>query len=101
VAQPDLTPWLASHPTGWRDKIEVLTVEASPASKLSPPKELPDGVAVLDPFSGAPLRWLIENVSSTRAGENARAPAENYEPASTTPDKQPCHGLPFLHSRLR
>ncbi|WNB85419.1 ISL3 family transposase [Cellulomonas sp. ATA003] len=42
--------WLTARPTGWRDGIEVVAMDGFTGFKTAATEELPDAVAVMDPF---------------------------------------------------
>ncbi len=42
--------WLAERPTAWRDTVEVVAMDGFTGFKTAPSEELPDAVAVMDPF---------------------------------------------------
>jgi transposase len=42
--------WLAERPQSWRDKIEVVAMDGFTGFKTAASEELPDAVAVMDPF---------------------------------------------------
>jgi transposase len=42
--------WLADRPQGWRDKLEVVAMDGFTGFKTATTEELPDAVAVMDPF---------------------------------------------------
>jgi transposase len=42
--------WLADRPQAWRDQLEVVTMDGFTGFKTATTEELPDAVAVMDPF---------------------------------------------------
>ena len=42
--------WLAQRPQAWRDKVEVVAMDGFTGFKTATTEELPDAVAVMDPF---------------------------------------------------
>ncbi len=42
--------WLAARPQAWRDKVEVVAMDGFTGFKTATAEELPDAVAVMDPF---------------------------------------------------
>ena len=42
--------WLAERPEGWRDAVEVVAMDGFTGFKTATAEELPDAVAVMDPF---------------------------------------------------
>jgi transposase len=42
--------WLADRPQAWRDKVEVVAMDGFTGFKTATTEELPDAVAVMDPF---------------------------------------------------
>lgn len=42
--------WLAEHPAAWRDTVEVVAMDGFTGFKIATAEELPDAVAVIDPF---------------------------------------------------
>ena len=42
--------WLADRPQAWRDGVEVVAMDGFTGFKTAAPEELPDAVAVMDPF---------------------------------------------------
>ncbi len=42
--------WLADRPQGWRDAVEVVAMDGFTGFKTATTEELPDAVAVMDPF---------------------------------------------------
>ena len=42
--------WLAGQPKAWRDNIEVVAMDGFTGFKTAAAEELPDAVAVMDPF---------------------------------------------------
>ncbi len=42
--------WLAARPQAWRDRVEVLAMDGFTGFKTAAAEELPDAVAVMDPF---------------------------------------------------
>jgi len=47
--------WLANRPTAWRDGLEVVAMDGFTGFKTATTEELPDAVAVMDPFHVARL----------------------------------------------
>ena len=44
------TRWLAERPQAWRDAVEVVAMDGFTGFKTATSEELPDAVAVMDPF---------------------------------------------------
>jgi len=42
--------WLAGRPTAWRERVEVVAMDGFTGFKTAAAEELPDAVAVMDPF---------------------------------------------------
>ncbi len=42
--------WLAARPQAWRDRVEVVAMDGFTGFKTATSEELPDAVAVMDPF---------------------------------------------------
>jgi transposase len=42
--------WLAARPAAWRDRVEVVAMDGFTGFKTATAEELPDAVAVMDPF---------------------------------------------------
>ena len=42
--------WLADRPQAWRDKVQVVAMDGFTGFKTATTEELPDAVAVMDPF---------------------------------------------------
>ena len=42
--------WLANRPQSWRDGVEVVAMDGFTGFKTATTEELPDAVAVMDPF---------------------------------------------------
>ena len=42
--------WLAERPPDWRDRIEIVAMDGFTGFKTATTEELPDAVAVMDPF---------------------------------------------------
>jgi transposase len=49
------TTWFAGRPQAWRDRIEVVAMDGFTGFKTAAAEELPDAVAVMDPFHVARL----------------------------------------------
>src|ERR1035437_7948658 len=47
--------WLAERPQAWRDQVEVVAMDGFTGFKTATTEELPDAVAVMDPFHVARL----------------------------------------------
>src|SRR5699024_11182630 len=45
-----ITTWLAGRPSAWREGVEVVAMDGFSGFKTATTEELPDAVAVLDPF---------------------------------------------------
>jgi transposase len=45
-----LSTWLAGRPREWRDRVEVVAMDGFTGFKTATSKELPEAVAVMDPF---------------------------------------------------
>jgi len=67
--------WLAARPQAWRDRVEVVAMDGFTGFKTATSEELPDAVAVMDPFHAVRLagdaldqcrRRLIDYVCACR-----------------------------------
>ncbi|GIJ30581.1 hypothetical protein Vqi01_57430 [Micromonospora qiuiae] len=67
--------WLADRPGAWRDAVEVVAMDRFAGFKTATAEELPDAVAVMDPFHGAFLagdaldrcrRWVQQAIHGHR-----------------------------------
>jgi len=56
--------WLAERPTAWRDTVEVVAMDGFTGFKTATSEELPDAVAVMDPFHVVRVRHEAPCVSS-------------------------------------
>ncbi|EPR77011.1 Transposase [Leifsonia rubra CMS 76R] len=70
--------WLADRPKAWRDNIEVVAMDGFTAFKTAASEELPDAVAVMDPFpvvrlAGDALDKCRQRVQQATRGHRGRA----------------------------
>jgi transposase len=63
--------WLAGRPQAWRDRIEVVAMDGFTGFKTAAAAELPDAVAVMDPFHVARLAGDAPDLCRRR-GQQAR-----------------------------
>ena len=70
--------WLADRPATWRDGVEVVAMERFTGFKTATIEELPDAVAVMDPFHVVrwpAMRWTAAGAaSSNRSTATVAAP---------------------------
>ena len=69
--------WLAERPQGWRDAVEVVAMDGFTGFKTATAEELPDAVAVMDPFhvvrlTGDALDRCRRRVQQTTHGHRGR-----------------------------
>jgi transposase len=69
--------WLAARPAAWRDSIEVVAMDGFTGFKTATTEELPDAVAVMDPFhvvqlAGTALDDCRRRVQQTTLGHRGR-----------------------------
>jgi hypothetical protein len=69
--------WLAARPAAWRDSIEVVAMDGFTGLKTATTEELPDAVAVMDPFhvvqlAGTALDDCRRRVQQTTLGHRGR-----------------------------
>ena len=69
--------WLAGRPQAWRDRIEVVAMDGFTGFKTAAAEELPDAVAVMDPFhvarlAGDALDLCRRRVQQARHGHRGR-----------------------------
>jgi transposase len=69
--------WLAGRPQAWRDRIEVVAMDGFTGFKTATAEELPDAVAVMDPFhvarlAGDALDPCRRRVQQARHGHRGR-----------------------------
>jgi len=69
--------WLAERPQAWRDQIEVVAMDGFTGFKTATTEELPDAVAVMDPFhvvrlAGDALDQCRRRVQQTLHGHRGR-----------------------------
>ncbi|MBA2774588.1 MAG: ISL3 family transposase [Nocardioidaceae bacterium] len=69
--------WLAERPTAWRDTVEVVAMDGFTGFKTATSEELPDAVAVMDPFhvvrlAGDALDQCRRRVQHTLHGHRGR-----------------------------
>jgi Transposase len=100
--------WLAERPRSWRDAVEVVAMEGFTGFKTATTEEVPDAVAVMDPFhvvrlagqrprtsAGAGSSWppagtgAAKPTRSTRRGGPYR-PGPTCSPTSRRPGCRPC-----------
>ena len=70
--------WLASRPQAWRDQLEVVAMDGFTGFKTAAAEELPDAVAVMDPFhvvrlAGDALDRCRRRIQQTIHGHRGRA----------------------------
>jgi transposase len=51
--------WLAARPQAWRDRVEVVAMDGFTGFKTATSEELPDAVAVMDPFHVVRVRHEV------------------------------------------
>ena len=73
--------WLAGRPQAWRDRIEVVAMDGFTGFKTAAAEELPDAVAVMDPFHVARLAddaldlWIYQRMIAAYREPHGRADA--------------------------
>ena len=86
--------WLAERPQAWRDGVEVVAMDGFTGFKTATTEELPDAVAVMDPFHVARLagdaldrcrRRVQQDTSGHRGRKQTRCspPARHCTPVLT------------------
>ena len=70
--------WLASRPQAWRDAVEVVAMDGFTGFKTATSEELPDAVAVMDPFhvvrlAGEALDQCRRRVQQQTCGHRGRS----------------------------
>lgn len=70
--------WLAARPAEWRDRVEVIAMDGFTGFKSAAAEELPDAVAVMDPFhviqlAGDALDRCRQRVQQDTTGHRGRA----------------------------
>ena len=70
--------WLAGRPKAWRDKVEVVAMDGFTGFKTAAAEELPDAVAVMDPFhvvrlAGDALDKCRQRVQQATRGHRGRS----------------------------
>ena len=80
--------WLADRPQGWRDAIEVVAMDGFTGFKTATTEELPDAVAVMDPFhvvrlAGDALDRCRRRVQQQLHGHRGRTPDPLYRARRT------------------
>ena len=78
--------WLADRPQPWRDGIEVVAMDGFTGFKTATAEELPDAVAVMDPFhvvrlAGDALDQCRRRVQQDICGHRGRTGDPLYRPA--------------------
>ena len=79
--------WLAERPEAWRDAIEVVAMDGFTGFKTATTEELPDAVAVMDPFhvvrlAGDALDQCRRRIQQDLHGHRGRATTRSTEPAA-------------------
>ncbi len=93
--------WLAERPKAWRDGLEVVAMDGSSGFKTATTEELPDAVAVMDPFhvgrlAGDTLDRCRRRVQQDRHGHRGRKDDPLYRARRTQ-----CTGADLLTERQR
>src|SRR5450631_1426433 len=70
--------WLAARPQAWRDQLEVVAMDGFTGFKTATAEELPDAVAVMDPFhvvrlAGDALDQFRRRIQQDLHGHRGRA----------------------------
>jgi transposase len=80
--------WLAERPQDWRDRIEIVAMDGFTGFKTATTEELPDAVAVMDPFhvirlAGDALDQCRRRVQQALHGHRGRAADPLYRARRT------------------
>lgn len=101
------TTWLAERPQAWRDAVDVVAMDGFTGFKTATVEQLPDAVAVMDPFhvvrlAGDALDRCRRRVQLAITGHRGRkndplyrhdapcTPAPTYSPTPRPPGSPPC-----------
>jgi len=83
--------WLAARPKAWRQGVEVVAMDGFTGFKTATSAELPDAVAVMDPFHVVRLAGdALEPVPPPRPADHLRPPWTGRRPALCRPP-HPAH----------
>jgi len=83
--------WLAARPKAWRDGVKVVAMDGFTGFKTATSEELPEAVAVMDPFPRRPARWRRPRpVPPARPAAHLRAPGPQGRTALRGPS-HPAH----------
>ena len=83
--------WLAERDEPWRDGVEVVAMDGFTGFKTATTEELPDAVAVMDPFHVVRLAGdALDRVPPPRPAGHPRAPRPHRRPALRRP-ADPAH----------
>ena len=86
--------WLAERPQAWRDGVEVVAMDGFTGFKTATTEELPDAVAVMDPFHVVRLAGdALDRVPAPRPAGHPRPPRPQGRPALPAPGG-PCTPAP-------
>ena len=80
------TTWLADRPQAWRDAVDVVAMDGFTGFKTATTEELPDAVAVMDPFLVVRLAGDALDRCRRRVQQNSTATAAARPTRSTEPD---------------
>ncbi len=78
--------WLADRPQAWRDAVDVVAMDGFTGFKTATTEELPDAVAVMDPFLVVRLAGDALDRCRRRVQQNSTATAAARPTRSTEPD---------------
>ena len=109
--------WLGERDTSWRDCVEVVAMDGFTGFKTATSEELPDAVAVMEPFhvvrlAGDALGQCRRRVQQVTCGHRGRksdplyargapsTPAPRCSPRSSKPVSKPCSRSPADPQRL-
>ena len=87
--------WLAARPQAWRDAVEVVAMDGFTGFKTATTEELPDAVAVMDPFhavrlGGEALDDCRRRVQQATCGHRGQRGDPLYSARRTLHTGQPC-----------
>ena len=86
--------WLADRPQAWRDSVEVVAMDGFTGFKTATTEELPDAVAVMDPFHVVRLAGdALDRLPPPGPAGPARPPRPQGRPALHAP-AAPCTPAP-------
>ena len=78
--------WLAARPTGWRQAVEVVAMDGFTGFKTAATEELPDTVAVMDPFHVVRRAVTPSTTAGVGSSKPSTATAATRAPRSTPRD---------------